>query len=132
MVVDASVWVSALLPDDAHHAASRVWLVRQSSSTTLVVPALALPEVAGAIGRRTGLAARGEVALRRMTGVPGLRIVALDEALALSAARTAAQLRPRGADAVYVAVAQAHGLPLVTLDDELHDHAGGRAQLVRP
>ena len=49
-VVDASVWVSRLVPQDIHHAASQRWLEEQAAGGDLV---------AGAISRRTG---RGELA----------------------------------------------------------------------
>ena len=55
MVVDASVVVSALVSHDAHHEVSRRWLARHVEGGGLVIaPALLLPEVAGAIARRTG------------------------------------------------------------------------------
>ena len=74
MVVDASVVVSRLLPHDAHHEASRRWLARHvAQGGLLIAPALLLPEVAGAIARRTGeprLASRAILAILRL---PGLR-----------------------------------------------------------
>ena len=51
MVVDASVWVSRLVPQDAHHATSRQWLERQlMEGALLIAPVLVLAEVAGALG----------------------------------------------------------------------------------
>jgi predicted nucleic acid-binding protein len=52
-VVDASVWVSTFISADVHHATSLQWVMQQTSQDSeLVIPALALPEIAGAITRR--------------------------------------------------------------------------------
>jgi predicted nucleic acid-binding protein len=133
-VVDASLWVSQLVPGDAHHRAARRWLdaALAAGGWTPVVPALALPEVAGAVARRTGVPALGEEALAALRAVPGLRVVALDISLGEEAGRVAARLGLRGADAVYVAVAHALGVPLVTLDDELEARAGRFIRVERP
>lgn len=51
MVVDASIWVSALVPHDLHHVASLAWLTQQwRGGGDLVAPTLLLPEVGGAVG----------------------------------------------------------------------------------
>ncbi len=53
-VVDASVWVSRLVPADVHHDLSRRWMTASAASGALLIgPALLLPEVAAAIARRT-------------------------------------------------------------------------------
>jgi len=63
-VVDASVWVSRLVPQDVHHFASRRYLEeRAAAGDPLVAPALLLAEVAGAIARRTGAPELGRRAL---------------------------------------------------------------------
>ena len=117
---DSSVWIGAFHIQDAHHAASRRWLnQRVVSSTQLVIPTLVLTEVAGAIRRRTGSAESGRQAAEDVVSIPGLRTVELDLLLAWDAARIAANLALRGADAVYVAVARRLHLPLVTWDQEI-------------
>jgi hypothetical protein len=48
-VVDARVWVSYLLDEDLHHTASEQWLDDWLlDDGTIVIPLIALPEVAGA------------------------------------------------------------------------------------
>jgi predicted nucleic acid-binding protein len=118
-VVDASVWVSRLVPQDEHHAQSRSWLEQQTADRQLLVaPVLLLVEVAGAVARRTGRPDLGQLAIQAILRVPGLHLVTLDRRLGLEAARLAANLRLRGADASYVAVAHGLNLPLVTWDEE--------------
>jgi len=118
-VVDASVWVSRLVPQDVHHAQSRDWLAQQTANgQPLVAPVLMLAEVAGAVARRTGQVDLGQRAIQTLLRIPGLRLVTLDGRLGLAAARLAADLRLRGADASYVAVAHGLNLSLVTWDEE--------------
>lgn len=121
-VVDASVWVSRLVPQDVHHPASRRWL--EAHADPLIAPILLLAEVAGAIARRTGAPELGRQAVETLTQLPNLRLVPLDPRLGLETARLAADLQLRGADAAYVAVAYHLHLPLVTWDREQADRAG--------
>jgi predicted nucleic acid-binding protein len=123
-VVDASVWVSSLVAQDIHYEASRVWLnQRLASEDDLVVPWLALAEVAGAISRRTRRSQLGRQAAADMLLAPGLRLVSLDAALGERAVELAAACLLRGADAVYVAVAQALAMTLITWDEEVQSRA---------
>lgn len=124
VVVDASVWVSRLVPQDVHHLASRRWLEQViADGRLLVAPILLLGEVAGAISRRTGEPEHAHRAVESLLRIPGLRLVSVDPQLGRAAARLAADLRLRGSDAVYVAVAHQLGLPLVTWDLEQRERA---------
>ena len=124
MVVDASVWVSRLVPQDVHHAATSEWLERQvTSGGLLVAPVLVLAEVAGAISRRTGRPPLARLAIMVLLRVPGLRLVPIDTRVGRTAARLAADLALRGADAVYVAMAHHLNIPLMTWDGEQRERA---------
>ena len=79
---------------------------------------LVLAEVAGAVARRTGLSELGTRAVTLVRHLPDARLVPVDAELAQLGARVAAQLRLRGADALYVALARRLGAPLVTWDQE--------------
>lgn len=132
-VVDASVWVSRLVPGDVHHRAAVAWFdERDAGREFLVAPALMPPEVAGAISRRTRNARMAWRAVGYLLRLPDLRLAVLDEDLAARAARLAADLALRGADAIYVAVAERLGLPLVTLDAEQRRRAGGVVDVEMP
>ena len=57
-------------------------------------------------------------AARRIGEIPGLRVVSLTHQVGVVATRLAAILSLRGADAVYVALAELLGGSLVTWDQE--------------
>jgi predicted nucleic acid-binding protein len=133
MVVDASVIVSRLVPHDTNHEASRHWLTRHIAAGGLViVPALLLPEVAGAVARRTGRPRLARRAVDAVLRLPELRLVPVDDVLAHTAAGLAGRLRLRGADAIYVAVAAGLSLPLVTWDSEQRERAGRLVEVLTP
>lgn len=124
VVVDASVFVSRLVRTDAHHPTTTRWFERHGDgSNLLVVPAVMPAEVAGAIARRTKDGTLARRAVDRLLRLPFLRVVAVDRTLGLQAANLAADLGLRGTDAMYVAVAERLGLPLVTWDREQRERA---------
>lgn len=132
-VVDASVWVSRYVPDDAHHPASYTWLYQHLSGGRIVVaPTLLLVDVAGALVRRTGDAARTTEIVRRLRQLPNVRWLPLTAGVRDHAALLATVLRLRGADAIYVAVADRLGIPLVTWDVEQLTRARSRIVALTP
>jgi predicted nucleic acid-binding protein len=132
-VVDASVWVSRLVPNDVHYQPSYRWLAGTVDRGELIVaPALLLAEVAGAISRRTGwpeLAARAVALLEQL---PNSRLVAIDPQLARHAAHLAGQHRLRGSDAFYVALANQLGFVLVTWDREQAERGSAATPVITP
>ncbi len=132
-VVDASVWVSRLVPQDVHHQASRRYLEERATvGDRLIAPVLLLAEVAGAIACRTGAPELGCRALEGLLRFPGLRLVTVDRHLGQEMARLAADLQLRGADAAYLAVAIRLDLPLVTWDREQALRAASRVPVLTP
>ena len=112
---------------------SRAWLAGSAATGNgLVIPSLALAEVAGPVARMTGAPELGLRRARQMLRRPDLRVVDPDRQLMLDAAQLAARLRLRGADSVYVAVAHRLGLPLVTWDQEVSTRAGGLVRCLQP
>jgi len=123
-VVDASVWVSRMVPGDVHHARCQAWFETQNSSGGLLVaPVFLVAEVAGAIARRTGQSGLAHRAVELLQELSSLRLVSVDPPLARLAAQLAGDHALRGADALYVATAHQLGLPLVTLDSEQLDRS---------
>jgi predicted nucleic acid-binding protein len=124
MVVDASVWVSRFLSQDAFHAVSRTWLIETTvAGTSLVAPTIMLAEVSGAIARRVGDVKLGYQIVQQIRQLPTLQLTALDESLAQFSAQIASHYQLRGADAIYVAVAHHLQMPLVSWDQEQIDRS---------
>ncbi len=118
-VVDASVWVSRFVPSDVHHQPSYRWLEGAlTRGELLAAPALLLAEVAGAVSRHTGRPELAARAIDLLEQLPNSRLVTVDPQLDRLAARLAGQLRLRGGDALYVALAQKLGFSLITWDRE--------------
>ena len=132
-VVDASVWVGRFIPSDAHHRASHAWLEKQvDQGEPLVAPVLLLPELAGAMARRTGLSDVATRVVALVQRLPNIRLVPVDPTLAQLSAELASQLHLRGADAVYAALAQRLGVPLLTWDQEQQERARPRVRVLTP
>lgn len=132
-VVDASVWVSRFVAGDAFYQASRAWLGAQvDRGEVLVAPGLLLPELGGAVARRTGLSDLGIQSVSQVQRLPNTRLVAVDAELSQLSAGLAADFRMRGADAIYVALAQLLGVPLVTWDHEQSDRGRTAVRVMTP
>ena len=115
-VLDASVLVAAL-PNEPHHADTKAIMQRlMAEQTALVLPTVALAEVAAAIARGAGDERLALQVVTAYAGHPELQWAPVDTALGLAAAQVAAGHRIRGCDAVYVALAQAQQAVLLTLD----------------
>jgi predicted nucleic acid-binding protein len=117
--VDASVFVNAFNPHEEGHAESLALLsaIREAGDP-VIVPTLLLPEVASATARASD---DRDGALQYATaigGLPHLSLISLTAAMARRAAELAATHRLRGADAIYVAVAQRYATTLVSRDEE--------------
>jgi predicted nucleic acid-binding protein len=128
IVLDASVLVAYVLPMDVHHAASHRY-VRDASHTgvQLVAPRLLLAEVGGAVTRRLNNSTLGVSAIARVRALPYLRLVAVTHRLLADAEQLVCRLHLRGADSIYVAVAERLGVPLISWDK---DHITRAAQAI--
>lgn len=132
-VVDASVWVSRFVSADIHHAQSRQWLEEHlANGRRVLAPTLLLVEVAGAIGRRIQDPTIARRVVDSLRALPGLTWVGLPGDVRDHAANLAVDLRLRGADAVYVAIADRLGVPLVTWDAEQLARASARIATLMP
>lgn len=133
LTVDANVFVSAASATESQHQVSRAFLGRVSVlSISSYCPTILLPEVAAGIVRPTG---RIGFATRTVAGIqrsPNLVLVELNELRAGLAADVAITYRLRGADAVYVAVAQEYGTTLITWDQELLTRGAAAVTVMTP
>lgn len=133
LTIDASVFVAAARSQETHYAVSRRFLRQaRSQNATVFCPTLVLPECAAAIVRPTGDTALGEELVALIVGFPGLRLVSLDPPLAHQAVQVATHHRLRGADSVYVAVADAANATWITWNDEMLDRGAGVVTTLTP
>lgn len=123
-VIDASVLVVRAVSIEAAYADCQSLIDAFVDREALIVlPAIALPEVAAALSRGTGDPRLAMTAVTELCLIPGLEIVAVEDSLANLAAKIAAVHRIRGCDAVYVALAQALDATLITLDRQQRERA---------
>jgi predicted nucleic acid-binding protein len=131
VVTDASIWVARFVPQDAFHSVVRAWLeTLRLEGTQFLAPAFMLPEVGGAISRRTGDPTIAKQILERLENLPGLQFAEMDNALIRKAASLAVELGLRGADSIYVAVAERLSIPLATLDVEQQERTAGLIEII--
>jgi len=132
-VIDASVYVSRLKATETDHASSKRLLdALQMQRIPVSCPNLVWPEVAAAVARGTGDPRLGLSAAAMLRRLPFHTYSPMDNGLAGSAAELAARCGLRGADAVYVALAQRLDCALVTLDDEQRNRAASSVTTCSP
>ena len=126
LTVDASVFVSAARTEEPHYQASRQLLLRaQAQDVTLFCPVLVLPECAAAIARPTGDSTLAKELAKLIESFPNLHLIAHVLPLARRAVEIATDHRLRGADSIYVAVAEAFDATLITWDAEMLERGAG-------
>jgi predicted nucleic acid-binding protein len=91
-----------------------------------------LAEVGGAMARRSGNRRVAQDAVDRLKNSGEVNLFEIDDELADHSASIAVQLGLRGANAVYVALAEGLGMPLVTWDGEQRERGRIRVRVVTP
>ena len=117
-VLDASVLVAVLSPDEIHHAGAKRLYATLPSGVAYWVPAVFRLEVVAALSRRERPAATMEKA-RTLVGSARFDPVAIDAVLIDRASEIASTAGLRAYDALYAAVASMRSVPLVTLDRDV-------------
>lgn len=131
--IDTSVFARDLDPADPNHPACRLLFEELNGAEVPVfAPTLLLAEMAATISRTRRDAIRARVVAMSLIDLSYLTLLPLDTLLAQRAAELAADYRLRGADAVFLAVAQQTGSVLVTLDAELRTRAASRVTVYTP
>ena len=131
--IDASVFVAAVRLEEDHYTASREFLRQvREDAVTVFCPTLVLPECAAAIARPTGNLALVDELTVLIENFSGLHLVNIDLPLARRAVQIATTHRLRGADSIYVAVAEMFNATLVTWDTEMLQRGSAVVQTLAP
>ena len=124
IVLDASVWVSHLIPQETHYEVSTNWLKNfAASGGFLIIPTFFMLEVAASVSRVTGQTTLGQEAITNLKSVEGTFVISVDTLLIHEAIDVACTLRLRAGDSIYVALAHELNLPLVSWDKEQLDRS---------
>jgi predicted nucleic acid-binding protein len=123
-VVDASVVISAILPGETHHNASKLWFDKLvNSGQHFTAPAVLLSEVAAPLSRAYNQPDLANNIIQILMTAPFSKLVPVSVPLANRAADIALKYKIRGCDAVYVALAETLGEELITLDQQQSERA---------
>lgn len=118
--IDANVFVAASRPSKTHNAISRHFLETLNSMNQVVFcPTLVIPEAVSAVARVTDDEILRNSIVQLIKSFKNLYFVTVTNSLAQRAAATARRQRLRGADSVYVAVAEMYATTLITWDAEM-------------
>lgn len=118
--VDANIFVAAIRPAEVHNVFSRELLQHlQQQRTFVFCPTLVIPESVAAIARISDDTTLIDRVIAFFEGFFNLELVTLSVLLAHRAAAIARTCRLRGADSVYVAVAEEKNATLITWDVEV-------------
>lgn len=133
IVADTSVWLAGLLPTDAHFRETQPFLdLVHLGHVRLHVPAHFPAEVAGVLSR----VGEPEQIIGDMMSVIGsvqlFTIHSISVSLGLLAADIARHARIRGSDAVFLALAAALDLPLVSWDRQQRERGARFCRTMTP
>ena len=124
LVVDASVWVSAIDPADRFHETGDAFLdalIRRR--VQIVLPSIARLEVSCALARIYRDPMRARHLSEAYLSPPFRKDFAMTEAFIEAAIATGTERKLRAGDALYAALAVSAGLPLVAWDQEIIERA---------
>ena len=116
-VIDASVLVADVRPQEPSHADARALLQQiAASGWTVYLPTIVLAEVAAAVSRATRQPTLARRLVAALQSVPCFQFVPVERSIGQLAAHIAADHQIRGCDSVYVALARQKAATLITLD----------------
>jgi predicted nucleic acid-binding protein len=133
VVIDTSIWISHLVPADAHHASTNVWLNTISARPQrFSVPAIFLAEVSGVLARIDAPDAFVSDTVGQIDRSDRFNIAAISLGQAMLAADIARMAKIRGSDAVFVALAISLEIPLVTWDKQQRERGAVFCRTMTP
>jgi predicted nucleic acid-binding protein len=121
VVLDASVFVSAISPQERHHAEARAMFDSIPDDTPFLVPSVFRLEVVAALARR-GEAAPLLDSVDALVRGPRFHSFPIDSNLLNLAVQMGRHARLRAYDAVYCALAVLQSAPLFTLDVTIREN----------
>ena len=122
--IDANIFARDADPNDPHHMICRDLLAMlDRRQIPIFMPNLVLAEVAATVSRTRRDPIRAHLTVDALRAFAHMHVVVIDDRLATAAAEIAADRAIRGADARYVAIAQAYQCTLVSLDREQRERA---------
>lgn len=117
IVVDTSVWIGATLPGDVHFAVTQPWMGQvELTQTRFAVPAHFLAEVSGVLARIGTNDSFVQAVIEHINSSERFEIYPISSGDGLFGAEIAWRARVRGADAIYIALANQLDVPLVSWD----------------
>ncbi|MCA9971244.1 MAG: type II toxin-antitoxin system VapC family toxin [Anaerolineales bacterium] len=132
-IVDASVIVALMNPNEAEHKPCRAWLSQTLlAGEQIVAPAIVLAEVGAALSRGQPDPALAQRAIAFLSQETLIQLQPLAVELMRRAAAIAIENRIRGCDAAYVALAEQLATELVTLDRQQLDRGAAVVTTKRP
>lgn len=131
--VDASVFVTAARSIEKHYSVSLEFLKQlQERAVNIFCPTLVLVECSAAIARQTDEPVLAEEIVTLIESFSSLHLISLAIPRARRAAHIAATYRLRGADSVYVAVAEEFSATLITWDAEMLQRCPAIVPVITP
>lgn len=132
-VVDASVYLAAVLESDQNHKVSKAWLDSLiNSKDRFSAPVIILSEVAAPISRAFNQPTQAKRLVHSMMNAKFIELLPLTIPLANRAAIIAADYKIRGCDSIYVALAEALNEDLITWDKQQRERAKSLVNAYHP
>jgi len=133
LIIDASVFVAAILADEPHHKEAIGFLHRcASEGVSRMVPAIIAAEIMGPVSRRTARPVLARQFFMSLRARPDFVVLSIDQTIGDEAGEVASLQGIKGCDAVYIAIARLLGVPLITLDREQLERAPADVEAFTP
>ncbi|MGB2728681.1 MAG: type II toxin-antitoxin system VapC family toxin [Halobacteriota archaeon] len=130
---DASVITNSQIEhEEFHEYSKKLMQIIKDREIIVVIPEIALPEIASALVRGTDSAEKALTFVDELKQLPNFIFIPIDRELAELASKFAAEHRLRGCDAIYVAVASLFNAKLISLDKQQRERASDCIDALTP
>jgi len=121
LVIDSSVFVAHFWTSDEHHDRAEPYIAGiEKGDTVFHIPTLAIVEICAVVTRRVSkaVALAARLRLEQWAEKGLITVYELDKERAYKSANAAMDYRLRGADAVFLGLAEELGLNIITFDSK--------------